>query len=70
MMQVNIYEAKTHLFGLLNQVENGEEIIIARAGKPVVRLVPVVHKMGRRIHGMAKRIITVADYFDKPRLMR
>ena len=39
MTIVNIHEAKTHLSRLLTQVENGEEVIIARNGKPVARLV-------------------------------
>lgn len=37
---VNVHEAKTHLSELLARVEAGEEIVIARAGKPVVRLEP------------------------------
>lgn len=65
-MQVNIHEAKTHLSRLLGRVQNGEEITIAKAGKPVARLVPVVHKMGRRIPGTAKGIIIMADNFDEP----
>jgi len=65
-MQVNVHEAKTHLFRLLNRVENGEEILIARAGKPVARLEPVVHKMGQRIPGTAKGVIIMADIFDEP----
>jgi prevent-host-death family protein len=38
---VNVHAAKTHLSSLLERVERGEEIIIARAGKPIARLVPV-----------------------------
>lgn len=41
MYSVNVYEAKTQLSRLLERVEAGEEIVIARAGKPVARLVPV-----------------------------
>lgn len=40
MTQVNVHEAKTHLSELLARVEQGEEIVIARAGKPIVQLVP------------------------------
>jgi len=65
-MQVNINEAKTHMSKHLGLVENGEEIIIARAGKPVARLAPLVHKVGRRIPGTAKGIIIMADNFDDP----
>lgn len=39
---VNIHEAKTHLSRLLERVKNGEEIILAKAGKPYARLVPLV----------------------------
>jgi prevent-host-death family protein len=38
-MEVNIHDAKTHLSKLIEQAEKGEEVIIARAGKPVVRLI-------------------------------
>ena len=41
MTTVNVHEAKTHLSDLLARAERGEEIVIARAGKPVVRLEPV-----------------------------
>lgn len=41
MDSVNIYEAKTHLSRLIERVEAGEEVVIARAGKPVARLVPI-----------------------------
>ena len=40
MAEVNVHEAKTHLSKLLKRVAAGEEIVIARAGKPVARLVP------------------------------
>ncbi len=41
MKVVNVHEAKTHLSRLLERVDAGEEIVIARNGKPVARLVPV-----------------------------
>jgi prevent-host-death family protein len=41
MQTINIHEAKTHLSRFVDQVAAGEEIIIARAGKPVARLVPL-----------------------------
>ena len=41
MHQYNLYEAKTHLSQLVQAALNGEEVLIARAGKPAVRLVPV-----------------------------
>jgi prevent-host-death family protein len=42
MTTVNIHEAKTHLSRLLQRVASGEEIVIAKAGKPVARLMPIV----------------------------
>ena len=46
--QVNIHEAKTHLSRLIERVEAGEEITIARAGRPVARLVSVQQRQPRR----------------------
>lgn len=40
-MRVNVFEAKTQLSKLIERAENGEEVVIARAGRPAVRLVPV-----------------------------
>lgn len=54
-MQVNVYEAKTQLSKLLQQVEGGDEIIIARRGKPVARLVPVQRAPVRRVPGVGSR---------------
>lgn len=50
---VNIHEAKTHLSRLLERVSAGEEIIIARAGRPVARLVPAGERPERREPGSA-----------------
>ena len=47
----NVHEAKTHLSALLEQVAGGEDIIIARAGVPVARLVPVVFPTEERALG-------------------
>lgn len=52
MTTVNIHEAKTNLSRLLADVERGGEVTIARAGKPVARLVPVVDKPRRRFGSM------------------
>lgn len=46
--QVNVHEAKTHLSKLLERVENGEEIVIARNGKPIAKLVEHVPKRDYR----------------------
>ncbi|MBA2443482.1 MAG: type II toxin-antitoxin system Phd/YefM family antitoxin [Rubrobacter sp.] len=63
---VNIHEAKTHLSRLLDRASQGEEIIIARAGKPVARLVAVRESPGRRRPGSAKGQVEIADDFDSP----
>lgn len=48
MKPINIHEAKTHLSRLIERVEAGEEFVIARAGKPAARLVPL-ERVGRPI---------------------
>lgn len=63
---VNIHEAKTHLSRLLNRVRAGEEIIIAKAGEPVARLIPISGAPRPRTPGSAKGAIRVADDFDAP----
>jgi prevent-host-death family protein len=64
--QVNVYEAKTQLSKLLEQVENGDEIIIARNGRPVARLVPVQRRTSPRVPGAWKGKVWMADDFDDP----
>ncbi len=59
---VDVYEAKTTLSELLKQVEAGEDVVIARAGKPVVRLVPVERRVGTR-PGRAAKAARIADNF-------
>ena len=67
MAQVNVHEAKTHLSKLLARVAAGEEIVIARAGKPVARLVPVENEEPRRVMGLdAGKDFWIADDFDDP----
>lgn len=65
-MAVNIHEAKTHLSRLIDRVEQGEEIVIARAGRPVAKLVPVRRKLRPRKLGSAKGQIRIRDDFDAP----
>jgi len=65
-LQVNIHEAKTHLSKLLARVREGEEIVIAKAGKPVARLIPVVEQPARRVPGSAKGKLMIAPDFDAP----
>jgi prevent-host-death family protein len=65
-LEVNIHEAKTHLSRLLQRVMAGEEIIIAKSGVPVARIVPIVSGKSKRIPGGAKGKVWIAPDFDKP----
>ena len=65
MVTVNVHEAKTHLSRLLAQVEAGEEVIIARNGKPVAQLVRC-RKRGKRKPGSMEGLFTVPDSFFEP----
>jgi prevent-host-death family protein len=65
-VKINIHEAKTNLSRLLVRVELGEEIIIARAGKPVARLAPMESKAGERRLGSAAREFQTPDDFNSP----
>ncbi len=62
----NIHEAKTHFSKLLEQVLKGEEVIIAKAGKPVARILPVVKEVPRRKPGNDAGKIIIAPDFDDP----
>jgi prevent-host-death family protein len=64
MQQINVHEAKTHLSKLLDRVENGEEIVISRAGKPVAKLVPYWPQTGPRIPGAWKGRGWIGDDFE------
>lgn len=63
MMTVNIHEAKTHLSRLLEAVARGDELVIAKAGKPVARLVPITPNRDRA-PGFLKGKIRIARDFD------
>jgi prevent-host-death family protein len=64
MKIVNVHEAKTNLSRLLERMEAGEEVVIARAGTPVARLVPV--PAGARTPGRLRGRIQIGDDFDAP----
>jgi prevent-host-death family protein len=64
MQTVNVHEAKTHLSRLLERVEAGEEIVLARNGKAVARLVPVGRAVRRP--GSMKGRIRIRRDFDAP----
>jgi len=62
----NVHEAKTHLSKLLQRVAAGEEVVIAKAGVPVARLVPAAPSGEERPLGTEKGRVIVADDFDAP----
>ncbi len=66
MRRVNIHEAKTHLSRLIERVVRGEEITLAKAGRPVAKLVPLTPRVDRRIPGTARGRIVVSADFDAP----
>jgi prevent-host-death family protein len=63
--KVNVQEAKTHLSRLLARVEAGDEIVIARDGRPIARLVSI-QKQPMRTPGSARGEFAVPDDFDAP----
>ena len=65
-MQVNVHEAKTHLSRLLARVEAGEEIVIAKAGKLIARLIPYEKRPPRWLPGSAKGRVLIRSDFDAP----
>ena len=63
---INIHEAKTHLSRLVERVEAGEEITLARAGRPVARLVPYRARREPRRPGLWKDQVWIGPDFDEP----
>jgi prevent-host-death family protein len=66
MDKVNIHDAKTHLSRLVERVEGGEEIVIARGGRPVARLVPYAARTTPRELGRLRGKIWLAPDWDSP----
>lgn len=64
MTKANVHEAKTNLSKLIEQALNGEEVVIAKAGKPLVRLVPVRDEK-ESCFGMDAGKMWIADDFDE-----
>jgi prevent-host-death family protein len=62
---INVHEAKTHLSRILERVQRGEEIVLAKAGKPYVQLVPVRSTRKRR-PGLLKGRLTAAFFEPLP----
>jgi prevent-host-death family protein len=63
---VNVHEAKTHFSRLLADVERGQEVLIARAGKPVARLVPHEARRPAPVFGADRGKLAVPEDFDAP----
>jgi len=63
---INIHEAKTHFSRLVERAANGEEIIIARAGRPLARLMPLASPTRPRRPGLLKGRIRISKNFDAP----
>jgi prevent-host-death family protein len=63
---VNIYEAKTQLSALVDQAVRGDDVIIARNGKPQARITSLVPAKGKIKYGLLKGRLTVPDDFDAP----
>ena len=61
---INIHEAKTHFSRLVERVEAGEELVIARAGRPVARLVPIATRTEPRRPGQWRGRVVIAPDFD------
>jgi prevent-host-death family protein len=65
MATYNMHDAKTQLSKLAERAAGGEEIVIARNGKPLARLVPMPERKQRRL-GLGKGLITIGPDFDEP----
>ena len=63
---VNVHQAKTHFSRLLDEVAAGGEVVIAKAGKPVARLVPLEPVVRKKKLGLLQGRISVPDDFDAP----
>lgn len=66
MATVNIHEAKTHFSKLLKRIAQGEEIIIAKAGKPLARLIPFCERRSPRVGSKWKGLVHFREDFDEP----
>ena len=62
----NLYEAKTHLSHLVDRAAKGEEIMIAKAGVPLAKLVPLTKSKKKRKPGGWEGKVHISDNFDDP----
>ena len=63
---IDIHEARTHLSRIVDEVAAGAEVVIAKAGKPVARLVPLAGKPRSKKLGLLRERIKVSDDFNAP----
>lgn len=61
----NTHEAKTHLSRLVDRAAHGEEIVIAKAGKPLAKLVPLYPVLEQRVPGCWRGKVWIAPDFDE-----
>ena len=66
METVNLYEARTNLSRLVERAARGEEIVIAKAGRPLARLVPLTRRTTPRPLGLLAGQVTAGPDFDEP----
>jgi prevent-host-death family protein len=66
MDTINLYDAKTNLSSLVERAARGEEIVIAKAGRPLARLVPLEKRTTPRPLGLYAGQITIGPDFDDP----
>lgn len=62
---VNVHEAKTHFSKLLSRINEGEEIVIAKSGVPVAKLVPIEKTVEKRVPNTAKGKVSLAFDFQE-----
>ncbi len=63
--KINIHQAKTHLSRLVDDVAGGQEVLIAKGGRPMARLVPLGRDFTPRRVGLMKGKLRIADDFDR-----
>ena len=66
MIQVNVHEAKTNLSRLLIRVSCGEEVLIAKSGNPIARLIPYNKPKSQRKPGLDTGLVKIIGDFDAP----
>ncbi len=66
METINIHQAKTHFSKLIERIAQGEEIIIAKAGKPLARMIPFHEHRSPRTGAQWKGLVHIREDFDEP----